>query len=146
MLNRLNHIAIAVTNLDKGIKIYKDTLGAQVSKKLALYKEMHDITSSGFNAIKNFDILGLSEAINKSWEIKRNLSKSISNNDIEEAIKIGLKNGAYCGKIIGAGSGGFLLFLADPSRHDAICQSLGHLRKMNVKIFPYGSSVIFSTK
>ena len=43
MLNRLNHIAIAVTNLDEGIKIYKDTLGAQVSKKLALPK--HGVTT-----------------------------------------------------------------------------------------------------
>ena len=40
MLNRLNHIAIAVTNLDEGIKIYKDTFGAQVSKKLALPKNV----------------------------------------------------------------------------------------------------------
>ena len=29
MLKRLNHIAIAVSNLDEGIKIYKDTLGAK---------------------------------------------------------------------------------------------------------------------
>ena len=43
MLNRLNHIAIAVTNLDEGIKIYKDTLGAKVSKKLALPK--HGVTT-----------------------------------------------------------------------------------------------------
>ena len=43
MLNRLNHIAVAVTNLDEGIKIYKDTLGAQVSKKLALPK--HGVTT-----------------------------------------------------------------------------------------------------
>ena len=32
MLNRLNHIAIAVTNLDEGIKIYKDTFGVQLVK------------------------------------------------------------------------------------------------------------------
>ena len=36
MLNRLNHIAIAVTSLDEGIKIYKDTFGVEISKKLEL--------------------------------------------------------------------------------------------------------------
>ena len=40
MLNRLNHIAIAVSNLDEGIKIYKDTFGVQISKKLALPKNV----------------------------------------------------------------------------------------------------------
>ena len=34
MLNRLNHIAIAVTNLDDGIKVYRDTFGVNISKKL----------------------------------------------------------------------------------------------------------------
>ena len=43
MLNRLNHIAIAVTNLDEGIKIYKDTFGVEISKKLALPK--HGVTT-----------------------------------------------------------------------------------------------------
>ena len=43
MLNRLNHIAIAVTNLDKGIKIYRDTFGAQISKRLELPK--HGVTT-----------------------------------------------------------------------------------------------------
>ena len=43
MLNRLNHIAIAVKNLDEGIKIYKDTFGVQISKKLALPK--HGVTT-----------------------------------------------------------------------------------------------------
>ena len=43
MLNRLNHIAVAVTNLDAGIKIYKDIFGVQISKKLALPK--HGVTT-----------------------------------------------------------------------------------------------------
>ena len=43
MLNRLNHIAIAVKSLDKGIKIYNDTFGVQISKKLALPK--HGVTT-----------------------------------------------------------------------------------------------------
>ena len=43
MLNRLNHIAIAVTNLNEAIKIYKDTFGVEISKKLALPK--HGVTT-----------------------------------------------------------------------------------------------------
>ena len=43
MLNRLNHIAIALNNLNDGIKIYKDTFGAEVSNRLALPK--HGVTT-----------------------------------------------------------------------------------------------------
>lgn len=36
MLDRLNHIAIAVPDLDEGIKLYRDILGAEVSPPQAL--------------------------------------------------------------------------------------------------------------
>ena len=74
MLNRLNHIAIAVTNLDEGIKIYKDTLGAQVSKKLALPK--HGVTTV-FVKLSNTNI-ELLEPLGKNSPISNFLIKNPS--------------------------------------------------------------------
>ena len=53
MLIRLNHIAIALSNLDVGIKIYKDIFGATISDKLALPK--HGV-STIFVKLKNTNI------------------------------------------------------------------------------------------
>ena len=36
MIGRLNHIAIAVPDLDEASKIYRDTLGAEVSEPVPL--------------------------------------------------------------------------------------------------------------
>ena len=36
MLNRLNHIAIALPDLDEGIKVYKNAFNAKISNKLKL--------------------------------------------------------------------------------------------------------------
>ena len=74
MLNRLNHIAIAVNNLDEGIKIYKDTLGAQVSKKLALPK--HGVTTV-FVKLTNTNI-ELLEPLGKDSPISNFLIKNPS--------------------------------------------------------------------
>ena len=74
MLNRLNHIAIAVTNLNEGIKIYKDTLGAQVSKKLALPK--HGVTTV-FVKLSNTNI-ELLEPLGKNSPILNFLTKNPS--------------------------------------------------------------------
>ena len=74
MLNRLNHIAIAVTNLDEGIKIYKDTLGVQVSKKLALPK--HGV-STVFVKLTNTNI-ELLEPLGKNSPITNFLIKNPS--------------------------------------------------------------------
>ena len=74
MLNRLNHIALAVTNLDEGIKIYKDTLGVQVSKKLALPK--HGVTTV-FVKLSNTNI-ELLEPLGKDSPISNFLTKNPS--------------------------------------------------------------------
>ena len=74
MLNRLNHIAIAVSNLDEGIKLYKDTLGAQVSKKLELPK--HGVTTA-FVKLSNTNI-ELLEPLGKESPISNFLIKNPS--------------------------------------------------------------------
>ena len=105
MLNRLNHIAIAVTNLDEGIKIYKDILGVQVSKKLALPK--HGVTTV-FVKLNNTNI-ELLEPLGKDSPISNFLIKNPSGgvhhlcyevSNIKESVEY-LTNAGY--KILGDG-------------------------------------------
>ena len=70
---------------------------------------------------KKFDPQGsninlLTECINESWELKKRTSKHISNEEIEDVIYKGMKYGASAAKLCGAGSSGFVLFVAPPSR------------------------------
>ena len=105
MLNRLNHIAIAVNNLDEGINIYKDTLGVQVSKKLALPK--HGVTTV-FVKLSNTNI-ELLEPLGKDSPISNFLIKNPSGgvhhlcyevSNIKESVEY-LTNAGY--KILGDG-------------------------------------------
>jgi len=105
MLNRLNHIAIAVSNLDEGIKLYKDTLGAQVSKKLELPK--HGVTTA-FVKLSNTNI-ELLEPLGKKSPISNFLIKNPSGgvhhlcyevSNIKESVEY-LTNAGY--KILGDG-------------------------------------------
>ena len=43
MIGKLNHVAIAVSDLDKAIAVYRDTLGAEVSEKIDLPE--HGVTT-----------------------------------------------------------------------------------------------------
>ena len=105
MLNRLNHIAIAVANLDQGIKIYKDTFGVEISKKLELPK--HGVKTV-FVKISNTNI-ELLEPLGKDSPISNFLIKNPSGgvhhlcyevSDIIESVKQ-LVNKGY--KILGDG-------------------------------------------
>lgn len=50
------------------------------------------------------------------WQHKKKRSKSMSSGKIDEWYDLAMRNGALGGKLIGAGGGGFLMFLADDKR------------------------------
>ena len=60
----------------------------------------------------------------KTQELKKKLADGITTDWIDEIYKAGIKNGAYGGKLMGAGGGGFFYFLAPPKLHDKIKKEL----------------------
>ena len=51
--------------------------------------------------------------MHEHWENKKSRTKGMSNSKIDEWYDIAIKNGASGGKVVGAGGGGFLMFLAN---------------------------------
>jgi len=82
------------------------------------------------------------EIIHEGWRLKKSLSKNISTDIIDGWYDKARKAGAVGGKLLGAGAGGFLMFVAPPDRHGAITQSL-KLRRMDFHFEPQGSRIIF---
>lgn len=85
------------------------------------------------------------EMLDMAWKLKRRLASSISNPDIDEWYDRGCRAGAYGGKLCGAGGGGFLLFCAPRSRHDAIRLALSDLTEVPIRFEPGGSAILFSS-
>jgi D-glycero-alpha-D-manno-heptose-7-phosphate kinase len=54
-----------------------------------------------------------------------------------------LAAGALGGKLLGAGSGGFLLFFCEPEVQPRLREALGELRPVPFALEPEGSKVIF---
>jgi D-glycero-alpha-D-manno-heptose-7-phosphate kinase len=69
--------------------------------------------------------------LREHWERKRVRSKLISSSRIDHWYEVGRRNGAVGGKLIGAGGGGFLMFLADDPirlRCAMVAEGLAELR------------------
>jgi D-glycero-alpha-D-manno-heptose-7-phosphate kinase len=89
----------------------------------------------------NLDAFG--QIIHENWELKRSLTAGVSNQAIDDWYTRARKAGAVGGKLLGAGSGGFLMFYAPPGRHEEIERELGELRQVNFGFEPQGSKIIF---
>ena len=78
------------------------------------------------SAIKDIGLL-----LQEQWNYKRTLTDSVSNSDINSIYDAAIDAGAYGGKLMGAGGGGFFMFLAPPEMHQKIKDKL---KQINVWI------------
>jgi len=60
-----------------------------------------------------FDLIA--QTMSRGWQAKKNTADSVTNEEIERVLDLVMANGAVAGKVSGAGGGGFLLILSDPS-------------------------------
>ena len=72
-------------------------------------KEMGEISR---DLLINGDINQFGLLIQDHWEKKLKRSPNMCSDEIKEFHKIGIENGAIGGKLVGAGGGGFILFVA----------------------------------
>ena len=77
-------------------------------------EEINAITKEGLNLIEGkFDIKNFGKLINQYWKIKKSLNESVTNLNIDSIYEICMNMGAYGGKLLGAGGGGFIMILAN---------------------------------
>lgn len=89
------------------------------------------------------NVSAFGEIIHENWLLKRSLTQSVSNSAIDSWYERARKAGAMGGKLLGAGSGGFLMFYAPRERHEAITHALKDLRPSRFRFEPQGSKIIF---
>ena len=75
------------------------------------------------------DFKTMGKLLHEGWLKKKKLASKISSEDIDKFYRIGLKNGAWGGKLLGAGGGGCILFLAPLKKKEGIKVALGESAK-----------------
>ena len=81
--------------------------------------------------------------LHESWRIKTSLSDKISTDSIDKIYAQARKKGAIGGKLLGAGGGGFILFIAKPECHGDIREILGDILHVPIRFENSGSQIIF---
>ena len=114
---------------------------------------LHEIKRIGLEtkkALEQGEIDKLGEFLDTHWNIKKQLSNSISNEFIDECYDLAKKNGALGGKIMGAGGGGFFMFYHNGNNNQKTsfikAMSKNGLKKMRFNFDFEGSKIILNMK
>jgi D-glycero-alpha-D-manno-heptose-7-phosphate kinase len=94
----------------------------EVPDHVATYKKMAQMVLDFESSIKKGKLAEAGAMLHEGWKLKKSLASGISSGLIDELYDAGIAGGAWGGKILGAGGGGCVLFMADPKRHKKIRQ------------------------
>ncbi len=85
------------------------------------------------------------ELMHEHWEHKKRRSGGMSNPKIDEWYELGVKNGAVGGKLVGAGGGGFLMFMAEDRNRLRHKMSAAGLEEVRFRFDFEGTKVVMSS-
>jgi D-glycero-alpha-D-manno-heptose-7-phosphate kinase len=84
-----------------------------------MVSELHAVKELGWQsraALESGDLGRFAELMNVHWQRKRRRSAGMTNGQIDRWYDLARDNGAWGGKLIGAGGGGFLMFYTEEKR------------------------------
>lgn len=127
-------------------KILEKQSKGTASKRTVL-RTMRDLAEEMRNVLSGeCELTDMAALLHEGWELKRSLGFGITTSQIDEWYAAARSAGAWAGKLLGAGGGGFLYLLAPPEKHAAIRAALGNPLQLPFRIDPNGSRVIFISR
>ena len=98
---------------------------------------MHRIKQSAKDmklALLKGDMNEFARILGQAWEDKKKMANAISNPMIQEVFDVAMSAGALAGKVSGAGGGGFVMFMVEPTRKKEVVNAL---KKLNGFVMPF---------
>ena len=109
----------------------------ELEKMLQMVDEAEAIVANQNRSLNEFGRL-----LHETWQVKRTLTKNITNSNLDEIYEAGRSAGALGGKLLGAGGGGFMLFFVPPERRQALRTRLKNLLCVPFSFSNRGSHVV----
>ncbi len=106
---------------------------------------MKDLGYKSKEALERGDIKLFGELMDLHWQHKKLRSGGMSNPEIDKWYSLAINNGAIGGKLVGAGGGGFLMFMAGDRNRLRRTMADAGLEEVRFKFDFEGSKIMFSS-
>jgi len=140
-----NNLFLVFTGIKRKAEKIAGTYTSELNnkKKLNIKKILNHVTTAN-KLILEDNPNDFGRLLNETWIEKKNLSPFVTNSNIDELYNLGIKNGAFGGKLLGAGGGGFILFYVDKNQIYNFKKKLAKFNILHVKPENGGSKIIYN--
>jgi len=118
-----SHIMLGFSGIDRLSDVHakQQVDNIKFGKSEKYLKAITDITNEAYEMMLNkASMKELGKLLDRQWTYKRQLTDDVTNDYIDIIHNKAMTAGAYGGKLMGAGGGGFFMFLAPPEQHERI--------------------------
>jgi D-glycero-alpha-D-manno-heptose-7-phosphate kinase len=139
-----SHVMLFYTGIVRTASEVASTYVRDIEKQRRQLRIINDLVKEGLAVLAgDRDITHFGELLHEAWQVKRNLSQSVSNARIDDIYSDAISAGAVGGKLLGAGGGGFIMLFVPPERHEVVKQKLRGLIHVPCGFESQGSQIIF---
>jgi D-glycero-alpha-D-manno-heptose-7-phosphate kinase len=138
------HVVLVFTNIKrKAAEVVAKQL-RRLGENTATLCAMRDMAHEGRRLLAGgAPLREFGDLLDEAWRAKHSLDSSISNPTIDAMYEAGKKAGAWGGKLLGAGGGGFMMFFASPDAHPRIRQAFADHHVPDIQVNAPGSKIIY---
>lgn len=138
-----SHLLMFYTGIEKSNAGIHGKMGKNIEDHVKEYKKMVDLGYNMFNDLSRGKWQNTGKYLHENWLLKK-ITHGLDNPVIDDYYKRGLDAGAEGGKVMGAGSRGFIMFFAAPEYHKRIINALSELRHEPFDFPSNGAEIIYS--
>jgi D-glycero-alpha-D-manno-heptose-7-phosphate kinase len=148
-----DHLMIFFTGITRLASSVLTEQKSNIDKKFDTLKEMASSVHEFRDRLLVGDFKGLGEMLHQGWLKKKTLASNVSNPLIDDLYNAGIEAGAWGGKILGAGGGGCVMFLAPVEKKKeirvavnkiAMDNNLTDFKEIPVRFVQSGTEVLFN--
>lgn len=104
-----------------------DNVSAGRHQTMDSLHRLKELTFELRRALHTEDLAAVASLLDEAWYAKKDLADGVSKPDLDTIHALAKRHGALGGKLLGAGGGGYFLFLVDPERREDVAAALGPL-------------------
>jgi D-glycero-alpha-D-manno-heptose-7-phosphate kinase len=123
------HVTVFFTGITRFASTVLGEQKANIDSKFDTLRDMAAMVPEFKRRLEDGDFEAIARMLHEGWLRKKGLASGVSNAVIDCLYETGLRAGAWGGKVLGAGGGGCLLFIAPPDRRECIRKAVFDLAR-----------------
>ena len=139
-----SHLMLFYTGIKRTASEVASSYAGSMEARAALLTRMRDYVEQScaiLNSDQNLNAFG--ELLHQAWQAKRALSDKVSNPRVDALYDDARQAGAFGGKLLGAGGGGFILLFVPPEKQAKVRKCFSRLIEVPFEFEFSGSQIIF---